>query len=92
MKTTQKSKRKLKLVKHLALLIAPMFFVACFNDKKEEAENAAEIPVNQEMIAELTAPPHVPTPVGTRKAKKLIVKMEILEEEGEMTDGVKYVY
>src|SRR5690554_3227532 len=92
MKTTQKSKRKLKLVKHLALLIAPMFFVACFNDKKEEAENAAEIPVNQEMIAELTAPPFVPTPVGERKAKKLIVKMEILEEEGEMTDGVKYVY
>ena len=44
------------------------------------------------MLAELTAPPNVPTPVGRRKAKKLIVNMEILEEEGELTDGVKYVY
>ena len=44
------------------------------------------------MLAELTAPPHVPAPVGNRKAKKLIVKMEILEAEGEISDGVRYVY
>lgn len=43
-------------------------------------------------MAELTSPPNVPRSVGRRKAKKLIVNMEILEEEGEMTDGVKYVY
>ncbi|MEH1006915.1 copper-containing nitrite reductase [Winogradskyella sp. ECml5-4] len=61
------------------------------NDQKENS-STAEIPVSREMIAELTAPPNVPTPVGRRKAKKLIVNMEILEEEGELTDGVKYVY
>ena len=44
------------------------------------------------MIAELTAPPFVPKPVGDRPAKKLIVNMEIKEIEGEMADGVKYVY
>ena len=44
------------------------------------------------MIAELTSPPNVPTPVGKRMAKKLIVDLEIQEREGEMTNGVKYVY
>ena len=44
------------------------------------------------MQAELTAPPHVPTPIGKRMAKKLIVDMEILELEGEISDGVSYMY
>ncbi|PWK17659.1 copper-containing nitrite reductase [Xanthomarina spongicola] len=92
MKTNQKSKSKLTIVKGLLLLLAPMFFIACSNDTKKADVNAADIQVSQEMIAELTAPPLVPTPVGNRKAKKLIVDMEILEEEGEMTNGVKYVY
>ncbi|HMQ45584.1 MAG TPA: nitrite reductase, copper-containing, partial [Mariniflexile sp.] len=77
----------------LGLSVAFMlFFTSCFNNEGKKYENAEDIPVNKEMIAELTSPPHVPTPVGKRKAKKLIVKMEILEKEGEMTDGVKYVY
>ncbi|MBP0904686.1 copper-containing nitrite reductase [Mariniflexile gromovii] len=84
-------------MKHSHLLfvfsIASMLFLtSCFDNKETVYDNAADIPVNREMIAELTSPPHVPTPVGKRKAKKLIVKMEILEKEGEMTDGVKYVY
>ncbi|WP_371922434.1 MULTISPECIES: copper-containing nitrite reductase [unclassified Bizionia] len=61
-------------------------------EKQASYENAEDIPVNQEMMAELTAPPHVPTPIGRRKAKKLKVNMEILEQEGEMTDGVRYNY
>ncbi|MEA1784777.1 copper-containing nitrite reductase [Arenibacter sp. GZD96] len=67
--------------------------IACVgtNEKKEYA-NAEDIPVNREMTAELTAPPNVPRPVGKRKAKKLIVDMEILELEGEMTSGVRYIY
>jgi nitrite reductase (NO-forming) len=50
------------------------------------------IPVSGEVVAELTAPPLVPAPVGNRQAQKLIVEMEIIEMEGEMTDGVRYVY
>ncbi|MGB0807034.1 MAG: copper-containing nitrite reductase [Salibacteraceae bacterium] len=56
------------------------------------AVDPATIAVSGEMVAELTAPPMVPAPVGNRAAKKLIVDMEILEQEGTMTDGVKYVY
>lgn len=54
--------------------------------------NASTIAVQGEMVAELTAPPNVPKSVGSRAATKLKVDMEILEQEGEMTDGVKYVY
>lgn len=73
-------------------LLSLLLMFSCFENKKTEYASASEIPVSREMMAELTAPPHVPTPVGKRKAKKLIVKMEILEEEGEITDGVRYVY
>src|SRR5690606_27152866 len=74
------------------LLIATVFLFSCFNEKKEKYTSAEDIPVSLEMVAELTAPPHVPKPVGKRKAKKLIVKMEILEAEGEISNGVRYVY
>ena len=66
---------------------------SCVNDQSNKTyDNAVDIPVNQEMIAELTSPPFVPTPVGSRMAKKLIVDLEIQEREGEMVGGVKYVY
>ena len=54
--------------------------------------DTSKIKVNGEMIAELTPPPFVPAPVGDRPAKKLLVEMEILEAESEMTGGVTYVY
>ncbi|MDN3664232.1 copper-containing nitrite reductase [Algibacter miyuki] len=83
--------KQLKSLLGLTLLGALMF-TACSDKKEQKQTDASEIPVSREMLAELTSPPHVPTPVGRRKAKKLIVKMEILEKEGEMTDGVKYMY
>lgn len=77
----------------IGLIVSSMFiFISCFDNKETVYENTEDIPVSLEMTAELTSPPNVPTPIGRRKAKKLIVKMEILEKEGEMTDGVKYVY
>ena len=74
------------------IALACIAMASCSNKDKKEQKDAVDITVSQEMIAELTAPPFVPTPVGARKAKKLIVDMEILEEEGEMTNGVSYVY
>ena len=66
---------------------------SCVNDQSQKTyENAVDIPVNREMQAELTAPPNVPIPIGKRMAKKLIVDMEILELEGEISDGVSYMY
>ncbi|KFB00112.1 membrane protein [Mangrovimonas yunxiaonensis] len=87
-KQPNQSKMPMLLV---ALLL--MFVISsCVEEKKTELADTSEIPVSLEMTAELTAPPNVPTPVGRRKAKKLIVEMEIIEKESEMTDGVRYVY
>ena len=85
---------KSKLPFLLAATLLIFLASSCMNNNNKSTvyEDTSEIPATLEMIAELTSPPNVPTPVGKRKAKKLIVNMEILEQEGEMTDGVKYVY
>lgn len=80
-----------KMLGVLAVLIITLQACMDSNTKKEYA-SAIEIPAIREMRATLTAPPNVPTPVGRRKAKKLIVNMEILEKEGTMTDGTTYNY
>lgn len=71
----------------MALLVA-----SCGKKEETQYESTADIPVNREMVAELTSPPFVPTPVGKRKAKKVTVDMEILELEGELSSGVRYMY
>jgi len=83
-----------KMLPSLLVAILLIFITAsCINNNEAKVyADTSEIPASREMIAELTSPPNVPTAVGKRKAKKLIVNMEILEKEGEMTDGVKYVY
>lgn len=79
-------------LKSVTTIMVLILFFGCANNEKKEIASAADIPVSKEMIAELTSPPNVPTPVGRRKAKKLIVNMEILEQEGTMTDGTTYNY
>lgn len=86
-KLTKKIFLSLLMVAGISSLI-----LSCAEKEKIVYESTADIPANREMIAELTSPPNVPTPVGKRKAKKLKVDMEILEQEGEMTNGVRYIY
>ncbi|WP_430613529.1 copper-containing nitrite reductase [Flavobacterium sp. JP2137] len=79
------------------LAIAGVFLIANLASCKDTAksrvsENGEHIITKGQMVAELTAPPFVPAPVGNRKAMKLVVNMEIIEKEGEMVDGVNYVY
>jgi nitrite reductase (NO-forming) len=88
---------KLNVAYRLALLVLAFGFIACQQNsssdtKRRSYTDASKIPVSGEMVAELTSPPFVPAPVGDRPAKKLIVDMEIIEEEAEMADGVSYVY
>src|SRR5690554_5465767 len=85
--------KKFTLKNGLLAIGAMAFLTSCVNTQSDKTyENAVDIPVNQEMIAETTPPPFVPTPVGNRLAKKLIVEMEIQELEMEMTNGVSYMY
>jgi nitrite reductase (NO-forming) len=84
---------KFRLSIKILTLSAIIAFASCKNsDQTKTAVDPASITVSGEMVADLTSPPFVPEPVGDRPAKKLIVDMEILEQEGEMSDGVSYVY
>lgn len=66
-------------------------FTSC-EKAKAAKENPEQMKVYGESQAELTAPPMVPRPVGKRAATKLVVDMEVVEKEMEMSDGVSYVY
>lgn len=82
-------------IKFLSLAVVSALLLTGCGDtstKEKPLKDPSTIMLNGSMEAELTAPPFVPAPVGDRDAKKLIVNMEILEEEGEMADGVKYNY
>ncbi len=75
------------------IALALLLITSCTSiEKKTNAIDASKIAISGTMDAELTAPPHVPKSVGDRAAKKLIVNMEILEQEGTMTDGTTYIY
>lgn len=83
-------KTKLKIAAGFLALSAITVGLFSFGDK--DTTDPSKIKVEGEMVAELTAPPFVPKPIGNRAATKLIVNMEIKEQEGEMADGVKYTY
>lgn len=83
-------KTKLKNISYM-LAVATLTF-GLFSFKDGGLKDNTKIPVVGQSIAELTAPPFVPKPIGKREATKLIVNMEIKEQEGEMVDGVKYTY
>src|SRR5690606_34429934 len=77
----------------LSACVAVLLMTSCQqSDGPRPHKDNTTIPVSGEVVAELTSPPQVPAPVGNRKAQKLIVEMEIIEAEAEMTDGVRYVY
>lgn len=90
-----KSKIQRVLTSALALSIVSVFLIGCNSSNESKStvqEDPATMKVSGSEVAELTAPPLVPKPVGKRAPMKLTVNMEIVEKEGEMADGVKYVY
>jgi nitrite reductase (NO-forming) len=92
MKPKQQNGKRIKIV--LAACLTVSLGLLAFNHYKpgSDADSNKYIKVEGQQEAELTAPPFVPKPVGNREATKLIVHMEIKEQEGEMADGVKYTY
>lgn len=72
-----------------------LFMTSCSNDlgnKNTSTNTNKTIETIGQENAEMTSPPMVPKPVGNRAARKLNVDLEIIEKEGEMLSGVKYVY
>lgn len=71
-------------------------FAAC--TQKSDSNLLSDNRINAEEIEldgtvetlEMPTPPYVPTPVGNRAAKKIIVNLEIIEKVGELSNGVEY--
>jgi len=76
----------------LCYFITVFIVLSCNSEKDNKVRDNQDVEVSLVMTADLTSPPFVPKPTGKRKAKKLIVDMEILEQEGELSNGVSYVY
>jgi len=87
-----KHTKPISVTNKIITLISVVILGSCSQQENAEKIDPTTIFITGEIKAELTSPPFVPTPVGDRRAKKLIVDMEIIEEEGEMTDGVTYIY
>lgn len=83
----------MKKIRIILTLIIITSLSSCKTNERELVIDPSNIETEgASVIAELTSPPFVPKPIGNRPAKKMVVNLEILEQEGEMTDGVKYVY
>lgn len=85
----------MKLIKSVFFFcFVSLLFINCKSEEGKEitTKDNANINIKGTIEAELTSPPFVPEPVGHRSAKKLLVDMEIIEKEGTMADGVKYIY
>ncbi|THF47431.1 nitrite reductase, copper-containing [Flavobacterium supellecticarium] len=86
MKTKRESVKRIYGV----ILIVMIVMIGCKETTPAKEHNSVALP--EKIIADLTPPPMVPKPVANRKASKLIVNMEVKEMEGQMVDGVTYVY
>lgn len=81
---------KINLVSKAMVLVFLVTLLSC-NNKSDWDPATAEIVGENELV--LTHPPNVPPPIDPRRpATKQILHMEVLEEEGVMTDGVTYTY
>lgn len=90
MKNFSMNFRSMDLLTILFLVVAALILVSC--EVKKKPTVTTQIRVTGTMDAELTDPPHVPPPVGNREAMRVKVELEIIEQEGVMVDGTRYLY
>ncbi len=81
----------------IILLILSLAFTGCnyegVVDQDEKSQDKEEFTeVTGEYEAVLTDPPNVPRRPNNEASEKVIVKLEIVEQEGEILDGSKYMY
>lgn len=68
-----------------------LLFGACKTNSGQGGSSAIDMVAEGEPeVAEITAAPNVPAPVGTRGPKKWIVNLETTEIEGIIADSLKY--
>lgn len=79
----------------LLTCLAGLTLGACNTGMEKKSSGNAAIDMKAEgeaIVADITAAPHVPTPVGDRAPKKLIVNLETTEIEGVLADSARYKF
>lgn len=81
----------------LFLLAAVFSLGACNNNNQQSSTSgpssaALESAKGDPEVAEITAAPNVPAPIGNRGPKKLVVNLLTTEIEGEIADGKNYTF
>jgi nitrite reductase (NO-forming) len=74
----------------IAIAIAGIVATGCSDKNKQSLATRQNEPITGEELAVLTFAPDVPPPITRKHATKVIVKLEVIEKEMEMMDGVKY--
>lgn len=86
---------KLRFLTLSAIAMMTGLFACKMADNKQSGTSSDAFNIVAEgtpTVAELTAAPKVPAPVGTRAAKKLIVNLETTEIEGVIDDTIPYTF
>lgn len=86
---------KLRFLTLSAIAMMTGLFACKMADNKHSGTSSDAVNIVAEgtpTVAELTAAPKVPAPVGTRAAKKLIVNLETTEIEGVIDDTIPYTF
>ena len=73
-------------------LIAALFLGGCKTSPNSGQSTIDMVAEGQPEVAEITAAPKVPAPVGDRGPKKLIVNLLTTETEGIIADSLKYTF
>jgi len=93
MKTTAVSSlcRRVRIVALLAGLCCPLIAFAAAT-KAEKLAGDAGPPRGAAIHAVLTSPPNVPPPTNRNYAAKVIVELEVVEKEMQISEGVNYTF
>ncbi len=77
----------------LSLLGLIVSLPSCSPNESKNAQKESTKTISADtVVAELSSPPFVPKAVGNRGPQRLKVDIEIIEKEGQMSEGVSYVY
>ena len=82
-------------MKPIAILLGLLgALIPCHAETEVHSNGVIKLPpeIRGEEVAVLTEPPNVPPPITRKHSTKVVVKLEVIEKEMRMTDGVNYTF
>lgn len=77
------------MFRYFSVMVACVLVSGCFGSKKFDPAKSV---IKGEEEAVLTAPPNVPPPITRKHNTKLIVKLDVIEQKMDISEGVEYTF